>query len=107
MLGSGNKERLGDQDGAKSKGFSCPDLGTPGLSPRLSFALATDYKKQRKLEVWPLLSSPTQEGSKNEMILIRCDKGVMNHSEHGIFTRTALLNPSLISLEKRCPDLGI
>lgn len=41
------------------------------------------------------------------MILTQCDEGVMIHSEHGIFTRTASLNPSLISLETRCPDLGV
>lgn len=37
-----------------------------------------DYKKQRRLEVWPLLPSLTLEGGSNEMILILCDKGFMN-----------------------------
>lgn len=58
LLGRRNKERLGDQGGAKSKPISCLDPGTPGLS----FALTTGYKKLRRLEVWPLLPSPTQEG---------------------------------------------
>lgn len=54
---AGNKERFRDQDGAKGKPISCLDTRTP----RFSFALTTGYKKLKRLEVWPLLPSPTQE----------------------------------------------
>lgn len=64
--------RGGDQDRAKSEAWH--HSGSPGLSS----ALATNYEKQRRLEVWPLLPSLTLEGGNNEMILMLCDKGFMN-----------------------------